>query len=408
MKILLANKYFYLKGGAENSFFETARLLKEKGHEISFFSMKHLNNIPSPYEKFFTPNVDYDKPGFWNKIDVSAKLLYSFEARRKVERLLKREQPQVAHLNVIYHQISPSIIHSLRRYKIPIVMSLRDYKLVCASYAMVAQNTACDACKDSKYFQCYLKKCVKDSKGKSLLNAFEMYLHHKILKIYDKIHTFISPSRFLKNKFLEMGFKGNIVYLPNFVDLKTFQPNYGYEENSIIYFGRISKEKGIFTLIEAVKSLPQVKLKIVGQGPVLEDLKAKVKKDNQNNVVFYGYLNGFRLKEEVSKSMFVVLPSEWYENNPRSIIEGFALGKPAVGARIGGIPELVIDNVTGLTFESGNSLDLRGKILSLINDPDKVSLLGRNARKFAQENLNQETHYQKLIQIYHQAIGRQA
>lgn len=407
MKILLANKYFYIKGGAENSFFKTAELLEKKGHGISYFSMEHPNNFPTPYSEFFISNVDYEKKGLGNKIDVSLKLLYSLEAREKIESLLSKEKPDVAHLNVIYHQISPSIIHSLKKYKIPIVMSLRDYKLACASYTMMARGSACEACKNGRYFQCFLRKCVKGSWDKSLLNTFEMYLHHSMLKLYDKIDIFISPSRFLKKKMGEMGFKGRIAYLPNFVNLDDFCPDYSWEGKSIIYFGRLSGEKGLFTLFEALKDLPKIKLKIVGEGPISEGLKSLAERKNMNNVKFYGYLNGARLQEEVRKSMFVVLPSEWYENNPRSIIEGFALGKPAVGARIGGIPELVIDDLTGLTFESGNPEDLKEKILSLANNPQNVMRFGKNAREFAEKNLNQEIHYQKLMNIYKYAMDKE-
>ncbi len=406
MKILLANKYFYKRGGAENSFFETARLLKEKGHEVVFFSMKHPDNMPSEYEKHFVDYVDYEKKGFLNKMDVSMKLLYSFEASKKLEKLLEAEKPDIAHLNVIYHQISPSIIHTLKKFNIPIVMSLRDYKIICASYTMVNNNSYCEACKNSRYFECLLKKCVKNSWEKSLLNTIEMYLHHSLLKIYDKVDTFISPSKFLKEKVAEMGFKGHVEYLPNFVDLNSFHPDYGCKDKSIIYFGRLSSEKGLFTLIDAIKRLPKILLKIVGDGPIREDLETAIQKNNLSNVKSLGYLTGNSLKQEISRSEAVVVPSEWYENNPRSVIEGFALGKPAIGARIGGIPELVIDNKTGLSFESGNSEDLKDKIRVLTDDPAKAEQYGKNARKFAEENLNQETHYHKLIEIYKEAIKK--
>lgn len=403
MKILLANKYFYLKGGAENSFFETARLLQERGHKISFFSMRGPHNYPSSYEKYFVSNVDYEREGLINKLNVSLKLLYSFEARKKIESLLLEENPDIAHLNLIYHQISPSVIHSLKKFKVPIIMSLRDYKLICGSYKMMRGNSACEACKNKKYFQCFLNKCVKGSMGKSLLNTMEMYLHHSFMKIYDEISVFISPSRFLKRKMEEMGFKGDIVYLPNFVDLDNFLPSYGCEEKSIIYFGRLSSEKGLFTLLEAVKLIPQIRLKIVGDGPLRTDLEALIEKERLKHVKCYGYLTGENLKREIHASSAVVLPSEWYENNPRSIIEGFALGKPAIGARIGGIPELVIDHRTGFTFEPGNARDLRDKILTLTKDPRMSMEFGRNAREFAKENLNAEIHYQKLMQVYKMA-----
>jgi glycosyltransferase involved in cell wall biosynthesis len=402
MKILLANKYYYLKGGAEVSFFETAKLLENKGHKVVFFSMQHPRNYTSEYEKYFVSNVDYEKKGFRYKIAILLKLLYSLEAKKKIEKLIEREKPDIAHLNNIYHQISPSILHSLKKIRIPMIMTLRDYKMVCASYLMLNNRNVCDACKDGRYYNCFIKSCVKKSRAKSLLNTIEMYLDHKILNIYDLVDVFISPSRFLKSKLEEMGFKKKIVYLPNFVNLEEFQPEYSWQENSIVYFGRLSKEKGLFTLIEAVKGL-DVKLKIIGEGPIRESLEHRAKSKEIKNIEFMGYKSGEDLKNKIRKSMFVVLPSEWYENNPRSIIEGFALGKPAIGARIGGIPELVRDNETGLTFEPGNADDLREKIKELLGNSSLLKKMGENARRFVETELNPEKHYQKLMEIYQRA-----
>lgn len=402
MKSLLISKYFYIKGGAENLFFQTAALLEKNGHKVCFFSMQHARNEPSEYDKFFVSNVDYDKKGMVNALRSAGRLLYSLYARRRIEALIKQEKPDIAHLHNIYHQISPSIIDSLMKYQIPIVMTLHDYKLVCAAYSMFASEKVCEACKNSRYYQCLLKKCVKDSLLKSLLNTFEMYLHHSLMHIYNKVDIFISPSQFLKAKFEEMGFRGKIEYLPNFVLLKEFQPRYDWQECSIVYFGRLSKEKGLLTLIKAIQGVPEVTLKIIGEGLLRESLELEAMSLDLKNVKFLGYKSGEELKNEIRRSMFIVLPSECYENNPRSIIEGFALGKPAVGAQIGGIPELVRDNETGFTFEAANVDDLRRKIKMMLNDVDKISRMGKKAREFVEQELNEEKHYQGLMKIYEQ------
>lgn len=404
MNIVLAHKFFYRRGGADNSFFATADLLRRKGHNVIFFSMQDERNAPSEYERYFVSNVDYEKPGLKNKIDAAIKLLYSFEAKSKIEQLIKREKPDLAHLNNIYHQISPSIIHGLKKFNIPIVMTLRDCKLVCASYTMSYHGNICEACKNAKYYNCFLKGCVKDSRAKSLLNTIEMYLHHKIFSIYDLIDVFIAPSLFLKNKIEEMGYRGKIVHLPNFVQVDELLPQYHWEENSIVYFGSLSEIKGVFTLIRAMKDIPHVNLKIIGEGPLREPLEEETKKNALQNINFLGFKSGEELNNEVRKSMFVVLPSEWYENNPRAIIEGFALGKPAIGSRIGGIPELVRDDETGFTFQAGDLEDLKKKILLLVKNPEKILLMGKRARSFVEQELNPEKHYEKLMEIYKQAM----
>ncbi len=399
MKILLANKFFYIKGGADNSYFITAKLLESKGNKVIFFSMKHNRNFESEYSKYFTDEVDYEGGTFLKKIDAFLKLLYSFEARKKIDELISAEKPDLAHLNSIYHQLSPSIVHSLKNAGIPIVMHLRDYKIVCGSYLMFVKDNICEACKGKRYYNCILKRCFKNSIEKSVLATFEMYLHHSLLHIYDLVDVFISPSKFLIEKVKEMGFKGRIEYLPNFVYPNEFLPSFSWRDRSIVYFGRLSKEKGLLTLLRAVKGL-DLTLKIIGEGPEKEGLVRFAKEHSVSNVLFLGYMSGDALKEEVRRSMFTVLPSEWYENNPRAVIEGFALGKPAIGARIGGIPELVIDHETGYTFTMGNVNDLKEKIIFLSSNPGLIKEMGIKSRAIVITDLNEDKYYEGLNRIY--------
>jgi len=406
MRILLINKFLYPKGGAEISTLETGRLLRSKGHEVIFWGMQHPMNPEYPYKDFFVSHVDFDNPGNIKAQIISAlNVLYSLEAKRNIERLIKIKKPDIVHLNNFAHQISPSILDIFKKYNIPVVMSTRDYKLVCSSYLMIAKGKICEACRAGKYYHCFLKTCFKDSRLKSFLGTAEMYLHHKLLHIYDSIDVFISPSRFLKYKIEEMGFKGRIAYLPNFVEAKKFNPQFQGQDNSIVYFGRLSKEKGLLLLIEAVKNIKGLILKIIGEGPIKNELQDRVERSHIGNVSFLGYKKGDELEDEIKKTMFVVLPSQWYENYPRTIMEGFALGKPAIGARIGGMPELVKDHETGLTFEPSSLEDLGSKIKYLFNNPQKVVEMGKNARILVERDLNPEKHYQGLMQIYEQAIS---
>jgi len=404
MKILLVNKFLYPRGGDAISTLETGKLLTKNGHEIVFWGMEHPSNEKFPFEEFFVSYVDYNKKsGIWQEVKNSIKILYSLEAKNKINSLISKWKPDIVHLNNFAHQISPSILGVFKKNKIPVVMTLRDYKLVCPAYTMLLDGKLCEKCKGGRFYNCFLYKCTKDSVLKSLVNTVEMYLHHKILHIYNNISIFISPSNFLIEKFKEMGFKGKLIYLPNFVDVEEYKPDYNFKDKSIIYFGRLSREKGVATLIDAVRNL-DVRLKIVGGGPIEDELKNKVKTENISNVHFLGYREGDGLRNIIMESMFVVIPSEWYENNPRSVLESFALGKPVIGARIGGIPELVIDGKTGYTFEAGDVEDLRNKIIYLLNDTDKVESLGRDARKFVEEKFNPDMHYKKLISIYNNTI----
>lgn len=406
MKILLINKSLYPKGGDAVSTLTTGNLLASKGHEVNYWGMDHPLNPDYPFRDYFVENIDYHAEcSFKKKAMMAVSLLYSFEAKNRLKKLLKGFKPDIVHFNNFAHQISPSVLHVLKKYNIPSVMTMRDYKLVCASYSMLLNGTPCERCRNGMYYQCFINKCSKNSYAKSLLNTLEMYLHHKVLHLYGLIDTYISPSMFLKAKCEEMGFKEKIEYLPNFVNPAEFIPQPKEEDNTIIYFGRLSKEKGLFTLIRAMRGIDAI-LRIIGDGPARNDLEAAVRNSNSRNVEFLGFKTGDELKYLIKKAMFVVLPSEWYENNPRTIIEAFASGKPALGARIGGIPELVRDGETGLTFEPGNANDLAEKISMLLGNSALRIEMGKNARTLAETELNPEKHYKRLMEIYDMAIKK--
>lgn len=405
--ILIVNKFFYPRGGSENTIFNIAKNLQLHGHTVGFFSMEHPKNLFCKYKRYFVSYVDFHfVKSPIKKIETFFRVLYSIEARSKIEKIIRELKPDILQCHNIAHQITPSIYHPAKKYNCKIVQFLHDFKVVCPVYTMVSNGKICSGrCKNRKFYWCLLKKCSHNSFFWSLCNTLEMYLHHSILRLYDLVDVFVSPSRFLKNKVKEMGLKVEIVVLPNFVWIDEFLPQYDFKENSICYFGRLSPEKGLFTLLEAVKGL-NVKLKLIGEGPLKESLKLKVKSEMLNNIEFLGYKSGEELKNEIKKSMFVVLPSEWYENNPRTVLESFALGKPVLGSRIGGIPELVKDFETGLTFEMGDIEDLRAKIIYLIKNPDKILKFGKSARKYVEENHNPDKYYQELIKIYKMAMAR--
>jgi glycosyltransferase involved in cell wall biosynthesis len=407
MKIVLINKFLYPKGGDAISTLTTGEIFSAKGHEVNYWGMDHPDNPHYQFQEYFVSNVDYEgAAGPVSKAKAAMNILYSFEARKKIAALLEKFKPDVVHLNNFAHQISPSILDEIKKHQIPTVMTMRDYKMVCPSYGMLADGKPCEKCQGGRYYYCGLNRCTKGSLFKSMVNVVEMYLHHRILHIYDKIDLYISPSRFLKDKVLEMGLKGEVVYLPNCVDVAGFEPAFEWQENSIVYVGRLSHEKGVQTLINAVKVMSDIKLKIIGDGPLRADLERQIKAEQIKNVVFCGYKTGQDLHNEIKKSMLLVIPSECYENNPRTVIEAFALGKPAVGARIGGIPELVRDWETGLTYTSGDKDDLKGKIKLMIANKDRIPEMGKKARDFVSRELNSDVHYRQLIEIYEQAARR--
>ncbi|MBI2399517.1 MAG: glycosyltransferase family 4 protein [Deltaproteobacteria bacterium] len=406
MRILAANKFYFHKGGDTTIFFATIDLLKSHGHDVSVFAMDNPKNLDSDYKKYFVSNVDLNEGGgLKGQVKSAARILYSFEARKKISGLIDAHKPEVAHLHNIYHQVSPSIIDALKAKGVPVVMTLHDYKLTCPAYSLMNKGGLCEACTGGRYYNVFKNKCTKGSAVKSLVNMAEMYLHHKIMKVYGKVDVFISPSRFLLEKTKEMGFKGEVVLLPNLVDISEYEPMYQFKDRTIAYLGRLSAEKGTMTLLDGVKGL-DIRLRLIGDGPMREALEKKCAAEGISNVEFLGFRRGQELQDDLKSAMFTVITSECYENNPRSVIESFALGKPVVGARIGGIPELVRDGVTGFTFNPGDSKDLMEKIKKFASNPKLIENYGKNARKIAEKEYNPETHYTGLMKIYESAIRK--
>jgi glycosyltransferase involved in cell wall biosynthesis len=406
MRILLANKFFYPRGGSEAVFFATADLLQKKGHAVAFFSMRDERNLVTPYAEFFVPEVVF-RTGLplTRKMAATANILYSREARRSVERLIAREKPDLVHLHNIYHQISPSILHSLRKNGLPVVMTLHDYKMVCPTYNLLRDGKVCERCRRGRYYHCLAARCRDGSWAASFVSTFEMYLHHRLLHLYDLVDVFISPSRFLQGKLGEMGFRREVDYLPNFLDLAAFALPDTPPEDVIVSFGRLSPEKGLETFIDALRGLP-IRGRIIGDGPLGARLREKARDRGVENLSFAPHLPSERLREEVRKSLFAVVPSVYYDNSPMAILESFALGKPVVGARIGGIPEFVRDGETGLTFEPGNAADLRAKILQLLQDRPQIAAMGGRARRFVERSFSPDAHYEGLLRLYDKAMGK--
>lgn len=403
MNILMVNKFFFRKGGAEACFFNTIDLLASKGHQVIPFSMNHTHNDPCAYSGYFVSERDFKKQKMSDKLFASSRMLYSVEAKKKLGRLLDSVNIDVAHLHNIHHHISPSIIAELKSRNIPVALTLHDYKMVCPSYMLLDAQGVCERCSGGSYWRSLFNNCRPSFLERAILAA-ETYLHQRLLKLYDKVDVFICPSRFLINKLKQMGFNGTLIHVPNFVNTKAFAINQDVVLDGIVYFGRLSREKGLSTLLKAAKELPFT-LKVIGDGPQRKELEAIAMAKKLKNIKFMGRMSPDTLYAEVVKSRLVIVPSEWYENNPMSVIESFALEKPVIGSRIGGIPELIQNGERGLTFEPGNADELRTKISWLYERPHKIASMGLNARRFIEEELGAEKHYDRLMFVYKKAAS---
>lgn len=404
MNIMQVNKFYHIVGGADRYFFEISELLIQRKHNIEFFSMKDRKNINNVSSKYFVHNRSYTDNNFRSYLFNYFNIFYSVESRKKIKYLCDRVNFDIAHIHAIYHQISPSVLLELKKRNIPIVQSLGDYHLIAPNYNLFHKGQICEITKPDVFYKAIFHKCVKDSLLYSFAEVIEKYFFHFTGWETELIDYFLPRSKFLRDKLIEYGInEKKIDYLPHFIDSNKYFPRYetgGY----ILYFGRLSPEKGLEYLIDAMRRLPKINLRIVGTGRGDYMMKLKKISNNQNNIRFYGFKDNSELKRIISWSRFTVLPSVWYEVFGLSILESFASGKPVVASNIGGIPETVKHRYNGLLFEPRNIDDLADKINYLWSNHNLCKTMGINARHYVEKNHNPSDHYEKLMKIYKKAI----
>jgi len=412
MKFLMINKFYYPRGGTERYCFDVTRLLQRQGHQVIPFSMVHERNWESEYSRYFVEEISLERSADLRRplasLRAATRAIYSRQARHKLEALILDERPDLAYLHNIHHQISLSILPVLKKHGIPIVWRLHDYSLFCPNSSFYSGQAVCEACAGGRYYHILLQGCRRGSRAASLVAGLGSYLD-RWLGLPDLVDLFIAPSQFLKAKMIQHGLDAEkLIVMPNFIELGTFElaplalhttNGKGEEEGCLLYFGRLSREKGLRTLIQAVTQVADCRLKVVGDGPQRRELEALAGGTACGRVEFAGYQRIERLLAILKSARIVVLPSEWYENCPYTILEAFAAGKPVIASDIGGIPELVEDGKDGLLFEPGNADRLADRIRFLLHDNYRIQLFGHNARRKIKENYGPDLHYKTLMEI---------
>ncbi len=400
MKILQVNKFFYLKGGSERYFFELSKILERRGHAIAHFSMEDRRNAESKYKEYFIEHVGLDKFSLKNII----KIFYNFNAKDKLDKLIRDFKPDIAHLHNIDRQLGSAIINLLKKRGVPVVMTLHDFKAFCPKGTLYNNGKHCDKCIGGSYLNCVKDECVKNSFLKSALAAAEAYWQKWILKSYSRVDMFHAPSLYMKNIALRAGIPENkIIHLVYPIDGN--QDN-GVKENKggyLLYFGRLSEEKGIETLIRAMGIVKgEVKLKVAGEGLLHEKL-IKLREDFglREKIEFVGFQDDKSMEALIKDAKAVVIPSLWPENMPYSLLESMAAGKIIIASRTGGIPERIIDWANGYLFSPGNIGELAKKIDLAISENDDN--LGQKAR-FSINEFSSIKHYNELVKIYNLLI----
>lgn len=399
MKVLMVNKFLYPNGGSETYIFKLGGYLKSKGHEVQYFGMEHEDRSVGNRVNAYTSGMDFHNDSKLAKLTYPLKTIYSTEARKKIRLVLDDFKPDVAHINNFNYQITPSIILEVHKWskqtgnKCRIVFTAHDYQLICPNHMLNNPNTHenCEKCLGGHFMNCAKGKCIHGSIAKSAIGMMEATFW-KLSGTYRYIDMMICCSEFMKTK-LDSNplFAKKTVVLHNFIDKVEWKES--TKKDYVLYFGRFSEEKGIGTLMDVCKDLPDVQFIFAGSGS-LEEKICGIK--NISNV---GFKTGAELEQMIREARFSIYPSEWYENCPFSVMESQMYGTPVLGANIGGIPELIQVGKTGELFESGNKVELKKKVGQLWVDAGKISEYSKNCREINFDTIEQ--HYEKILKIYH-------
>lgn len=396
MKVLLINKFLYPKGGAETYVFKLGEILEKYGHNVQYFGLENEKNIVGNNAAEYVSHIDFNT-GIRNNLTAPFRIIYSFEARRKLSKVLYDFEPDVVHLNNIHFHLTPSIILEINKYrrktgrKVKIIYTAHDYQLICPSHGLFdAEIRACERCLGGNYTNCVRTKCVKNSRLKSLIATIDAYVW-KFSKAYSYIDKIICPSQFLKGKLdNQKRFSDKTVAIHNFIEIEKISEI--KKGDYVLEFGHLSRDKGTNTLLEVAKRMPEAKFVFAGYGKAVEEIISVA------NAEYVGFKTGNELEELIKNAMCSVYPSEWYENCPFSVIESQVYLTPVIGSRMGGIPELIREGETGLLFEAGNADELEEKLRYLLETPDTLEKYTENCKKFDFET--PDTYYKKLMQIY--------
>jgi len=401
MKIIQANKYFHLKGGAERYVLSLSDWLTKQGHVVLPFAMKHESNLPASDRYFVSPVQTQQVLFGMGALKTVGRMLYSFEARRKMDLLIDREKPQLCHIHNIYTQISPSILHTLKDHRLPTVMTVHDHHLISPQYNIWADGCGNDY-RDLGIVRGTYLKFHKGSHAASFAQILT-YKVHRWMQIYQKqIDLFICPSQYMQRQMIRGGFPREKLRVNAYgYDGSSMKPRYDHD-GYVLFVGRLSEEKGAQTVIQIAKMLPEVRFKIVGRGPQMDYLHRLAL--GMRNVEFLGFREGDELNELYRGAIALLVPSRVHEVFPLTILEAMAAGKPVIASHVGGVPEVVEDHVTGILVQP---TDLGGwieAVLRLFYDADFQNQLSRNARHVLDTKFRVEDHYRRLMQIYEEAI----
>ncbi|HVE45828.1 MAG TPA: glycosyltransferase family 4 protein [Acidimicrobiales bacterium] len=399
------NKFLHRRGGSEAYMLELAALQRQAGHDVTFFSMQHPDNEPAPLEQHFPTYLELNPApaGVAGKLKAAARMVWSSSSAAGMEKVIREFKPDVAHLHIIHHQLSPSILRPLAQHRVPSVMTLHDFKLACPTYHFLDKGKVCEACLGGKFQNAVLRRCKNGSLVESALLAGELTLH-TYFRAYAPIQLFICPSRFIAAKMTEAGvFPDKLRVLPHFAQASG-RGRTATLKKGLLFAGRLSVEKGVDLVVEALQWMDaSTILDIAGEGPEQEKLEELASRVAPGRVRFLGRLSKVELQQHLDAAAVLAIPSRFYENQPMIILEAFASGVAVVGSDRGGVRELIEPGVDGLLVPPEDPRALATALNALLSDTDRAAAMGRAGRVKVERDYSIPGHLQGLDRLYAEA-----
>lgn len=417
MRILIVNYRYFISGGPERYLFNIKDLLEKNGHTVIPFSVKNVRNADTEYENYFMSPIGAGKEVYfreYNKFDIKAmikslsRMLYSFEARRKLDKLIKHTKPDLVYVLHYQNKMSASIFSAAIKNKIPVVHRVSDFGQICANgiFYRYSKKDICERCLHGSRINAVKHKCVHGSYLLSAVKASSLTLQ-KMLGITKKIQAFVVPSRFTISRLNQFGIPAEkLVHIPTFFNFKTLHENQPAEyQPYALFVGRLEEEKGLMTLIRAFENTNHTLKIIGGSSSGYDKMLMKYLEGKQHNIEFLGQKNFDEIQHYLRTCAFTVMPAEIYDNFPNTVLESYAFKKCVLATDIGSLKEIVEDNVTGLHFSLRDVNGLREKADHLFANPELCRQLGEQGYARLITEYSADRHYQKLIQLFEQITG---
>lgn len=401
MRVLLVNRHLSRTGGDAAYTLDLARLLESRGHSVAAFGLK--GDIP---EGLAAPVLmePMDFPGLLERggpaaaLKVLGRTIYSPAARALMDRAIEEQRPGIVHLQNIHHHLTPSVITAAAARGVPVVWTLHDYTVICPNGNLWSNGSVCEQCRSVRFHRAVVNRCKRDSTLASAVAALETSAH-RVMGLFKSVRLFIAPSRFLMEKVREFGFFGDrLAHLDNFVPAaprETTPPG-----GSLLFVGRLIEEKGIATLLRAADRC-EVPLVVAGDGPLRPLVEEACRRNPR--VSWAGHVGTRQLEELRSKALAVVIPSEWYENQPLAALEAFAAGRPVIASNLGALPELIGHEERGVLFAPGDPVSLAAAATRLAGQPELARAMGAAGAAIVRERFSPDRHYEGLMALYRRA-----